>query len=220
MYNIEKIGREVLKEFLNNIRKPENINIKNKIINSILIFILGILLGLISKWLDSRSFNNSLLNYLDLGNFFSEMAIWLLCALAISIYSKTPIRASINVFLFFISMTTSYHLYTIMFKGFNPRNYMMTWYTLTIMSPILAYITWYAKSKSKYSIIINSIIIFIMLISCFNIGMWYFDMKDILYTITFITSLFVIYKDIKIISTSFIIGLILSFIIRVPIISG
>ena len=54
-----------------------------------------------------------------------------------------------------------------------------------------------------------------MLVSCFNIGMWYFDIKGILYTITFIASLFVIYKDIKIISVSFIIGLLLSFIIRV-----
>lgn len=210
-----------MKEFLNNIRKQENNQrFKRKIINTLLIFLLGIILGFISKWLDSRDFDNAILNYLDLGNFFSNMAIWLFIALAISIYSKSPKRASVNVFLFFLGMIISYHLYTILFNGFNPRNYMMIWYGFTIVSPILAYISWYAKSNSKYSIVINSIIIFVMLVACFNIGMWYFDFKNILYTITFISSLYIIYKDIKIISISLIIGLILSFIIRIPFISG
>lgn len=210
-----------MKDFLNNIRKQENNDSFNrKIINTLSILLLGITLGFISKWLDSRTFNNTILNYLDLGNFLSNMAIWLFMALVISIYSKSPKRASINAFFFFLGMTSIYHLYTILLNGFNPKNYMMIWYGFTLISPILAYISWYTKSNSKYSIIINSIVILVMLVSCFNIGMWYFDWKGILYTITFIGSLFIIYKDIKIISISFIIGLILSFIIRIPFISG
>ena len=210
-----------MKQFLNNIRKEDNkYSFRRKTINTILILILGIVLGFTSKWLDSRCFDNKVLDYLDLGNFFSNMAIWLFSALAISIYSKSPIRASINVFLFFLGMTISYHLYTIMFNGFNPKNYMMIWYGFTIISPVLAYIIWFAKSHSIYSIIINSIIIFVMLVSCFNIGMWYIDKRGILYTITFIGSICIIYKDIKIISISFLIGLILSFIIKIPFISG
>lgn len=210
-----------MKEFLNNIRKQDNnYSNKKKNINTILILLLGIILGFISKRIDSKTFNNIVLDYLDLGNFFSNMAIWLFIALLISIYSKSPKRSSINVFIFFLGMTITYHINTIIFNGFNPKNYMMIWYGFTIISPILAYIIWYAKSNNIYSIIINTIIIFIMLISCFNIGMWYFDTKGILYTITFIMTLFIIYKDIKIISISLIIGLILSFIIRIPFISG
>ena len=210
-----------MKEFLNNIRKQENkCSIKKIIITASIIFFVGILLGFISKWLDSRTFDIEVLDYLDLGNFFSNMAIWLFIALAISIYSKSPKTASINVFLFFLGMTISYHLYTILFNGFNPKEYMMIWYGFTLLSPLLAYISWYSKSNSKYSIIINSIIIFVMLVSCFNIGMWYFDFRGILYTVTFIASMIIIYKNIKIISISFIIGLLLSFIIRIPFISG
>ena len=44
-----------MKEFLNKIRVPdENTTMKSKIVNTILIFLLGIILGLFSKWLDIR----------------------------------------------------------------------------------------------------------------------------------------------------------------------
>ena len=210
-----------MKEFLNNIRKENNdYSIKRKVINTILIFISGILLGLLSKYLDSKSFDNRILNYLDLGNFFSNMAIWLFIAISISVFSKSPKRASINVFLFFIGMCISYHLYTILFNGFNPRNYMMIWYGLTIISPVLAYICWYSKSDNKISIIITSIIMIVMNQACLSLGMWYFDFKGILYTLTLIGTIIVLYKKPFNIGVSFIIGLFLACIIRIPFISG
>lgn len=213
-------------KFLENIRKEEhNDNITRKILYSLCILIIGIILGTLSKWLDNLSINNeiwwhNIIERLDLNNFFSNMAIWIFIALAISVYSHSPKRASINVFLFLLGITLSYHLYTILYSGFNPKSYMMLWYGITLISPLLAYITWYAKSNSNYSIIINSIIIFVMLTSCFSIGKWYFDLKNILYTLTFIASLIVIYKNIRITSISFIIGLLLSFIFHIPLISG
>ena len=116
-------------------------------------------------------------------------------------------------------MCASYHMYTILFSGFNPSEYMKIWYGLTIISPLLAYIIWYSKSESRISIIINSVIMLIMITVCFSVGMFYFDIKSILDTLVFIGTVLVLYKRPTIFISIFI-GLVLSFFIRIPYISG
>lgn len=206
-------------EKLNKIRTPEdNILLKNKVINTILIFTFGIVLGIIAKWLDNLAIDNSIwwqhiIGNLNLNNVLSEFGIWLLIALAISVYSKSPLRAALNVFLFFVGMNVSYHLYTIMFSGFNPKSYMMIWYGLTIVSPILAFICWYSKGERVQSIIISSLIIGVMFKICFSIGLVYFGFKSIIDTLIFIASLIILYKKPKNILISLICGIVIGFIV-------
>lgn len=207
-------------EILTKIREQDKTLVfSKKVINTFIVLVLGIVLGIFSKWLDNTPLNDSimwkrfLLGYLDLGNVFSMIGIWLLIALCISIYSATPLRASINVFIFFLGMNISYHIYTIIFAGFNPMNYMMIWYFLTLFSPILAFICWYSKGAGIIPVIINTCIIAIMILCCFGIGMWYFDFTSIINTIIFITTLIILYNTPQKSIITLIGGLVIAFVV-------
>ena len=196
----------------------KSLKMKNKIINTFLIFLFGVVLGIFSKWLDNLSIDDSvwwqhILGILDLRNVFSLFGIWLFFAITISIFSKTPRRASINVLLFFLGMTVSYHLYTIRFCGFNQMKYMMIWYGFTLISPLLAYVCWYAKGQNKVSMIISSLILSVMFISSFHIGIWYFDLKSIIDLLIFIGTVIVLYVNPKNTIYSLVISIILAFMI-------
>ena len=99
-----------MNKFLNDIRSVENsISGNQKIINTIAVLFLGIALGTFSKFLDFRQAElPSVLmvvdGALDVHNFLGRFAVWVLIALCISIYSNSAIRASVNVFVFFVSI--------------------------------------------------------------------------------------------------------------------
>lgn len=209
-----------MRERLDKIRMPEtDTNQSAQITNSILILLLGIVLGVFSKWLDGMAIDDTiwwqyLLGILDLRNVFSEFAIWLLLALMISVYSKSPIRAGLNVFLFFMGMCSSYHLYTIIFCGFNPRRYMMIWYAITLFSPLLAFVCWYGKGRTKISLIIDTLILAVMMASCFAIGLWYFDFISVINTLIFLITVFVLYSTPKYTAISLTGAILLAFGVR------
>lgn len=210
-----------MKNFFSNIRTPDKtLKTSKKIINTILIFLLGILLGIFSKWLDNLGINDAIwwqhiLGILDLRNVFSDIGIWIFLAITISVLSKTPLRASLNAFLFFVGMTVSYHLYTIWFSGFNPKSYMMIWYGITAITPILAFICWYAKGNNKISIIISSGILAVMLLSTFSIGFMYFYFKSIIDTLLFFGTMIVLYMKPKNSVYSLLLAIVFAFVSRV-----
>lgn len=192
-----------MKECLNNIRSSnKELATHKKIMNTFLIFVFGIALGIFSKWLDNMAINDStwwqrILGILDLRNIFSNFGIWIFLTICISLFSNSPRRASINVFLFFVVMTIAYHLYTILFCDFNPARYMMIWYGITIFTPILAYICHYAKGNGKISFVINACIMAIILLPLFAIGMWYFDFQSLIDTLLFIGAVAILHSNLK-----------------------
>ena len=89
--------------------------------------------------------------------------------------------------------------------------YMMIWYGITFISPIIAYICWYAKSTSKISIVICSLILYVMLSSSFGIGRWFVDLKNVIDTIIFVGTIIVLYVKPKSTIISVVAALFLSF---------
>ena len=183
---------------------------------AILIFFAGVALGIFSKWLDTLALDEAiwwhrLLEVLDLGNFFSDMAIWLLLALAIALFSNTRTEAAGNVFLFFAGMCIAYHLFSVLFGGFNPLSYMMRWYLNTLISPLLALLCRYAKEEGILSLFLSAGILGVFLLSCFAIGWIYVDFRGVLYGIVFLAAVCLMYKNPKQLLISLLGGLLLAF---------
>ena len=110
---------------------------------------------------------------LDFHNFLSTLTPWLFIAVCIAIYSAAPIRAAINVFAFFVGMVSGYYLYCNFVAGFFPKSYAMIWVGLTILSPLLAFICWYAKGKGAAAIVISAGILSFFINCAFSFGGFY-----------------------------------------------
>ncbi len=190
-----------MNKFLNDIRSAENsISGNQKIINTIAVLFLGIALGTFSKFLDFRqaelpSVLMAVDGALDVHNFLGRFAVWVLIALCISIYSNSAIRASVNVFVFFVSMVTSYYLYSNYVAGFFPRSYAMIWFGFTIISPFLAFVCWYAKGKSKPAFVLSILILAVLFNMTFVYGWGYFKALSVLELAVFIIGLTVLRRD-------------------------
>ena len=187
--------------FLNDIRNAENpISNNRKLINTIALLFFGIALGTFSKYLDFRqaelpSVLMAINGVLDIGNFLGRFAIWVLIALCISIYSNSAIRASINVFVFFVGMVASYYLYSNYIAGFFPRSYAIIWFGFTAVSPLLSFACWYARGKSKLALILSALILAVLFNMCFVYGVGYFSARSVLEVIVFIIGFIVLRRD-------------------------
>lgn len=184
--------------FFNRIRcANKQMPMSKKILHSIAVLFFGIVLGTVSKFLDTTPSNELpfIIERLDVRNFLGRFAIWILIAVCISIYSNSSIRAAVNVFTFFLGMVTSYYLYSKFIAGFFPRSYAMIWFGLTAISPLLAFVCWYAKGKSKISLAISSLIIAVLFNMTFSYGWIYFDIYSSLELIVFICGLIILRRS-------------------------
>ena len=181
--------------FFSRIRSVEQqLSLGKMVRNTAAIALLGILLGLFSKYLDYRqaqlpAFLMFLDETFDLHNFLGRFAIWIVLAVAISICSNSPLRAAINVFAFFVGMVVSYYWYSAFIAGFFPKSYAIIWAGFTMLSPILAFLCWYAKGKGWISLVLSSAICAVLFNLTFAYGLTYFDLRSSLELITFLCSL-------------------------------
>lgn len=121
-------------------------------------FIAGLILGTVSRLLDIYTQN--------LGNIFSEMAIWILICVLISIYSKSKKMAMINVFTFCISMLITYYWIAMITNGVYSMIFIKGWFVFSCCCPIFAYFTWKTKQKGIFAKIISiGIVVFSVLSS-------------------------------------------------------
>lgn len=182
------------------------------------VLLLGLALGVFAKWLDNLAPDSTigwhrLLEALDLRNVFSGFAVWLVLALAVAVFSRSPARAALHTFLFFLGMCASYHLYTVLFSGFNPRRYMMIWYALTALSPLLGALCWFGKGKTLPSILIDACILAVLAGFCFSIGWVYFAWNGAVNALLFAAGAAVLFSSPGQTLAALLLGLALAFLI-------
>lgn len=119
--------------------------------------IIGATLGVISRLLDIYTSN--------LGNIFSQMSIWILFGILISIFSSSKVKAMLNIFPFCIGMLLTYYVVAFITKGVYSSTYIIGWTIFAFCSPLLAYFTWMTKEKGVFPKIISVGIIAVTVLS-------------------------------------------------------
>lgn len=190
-----------MKSFLEKIRKPRtDIPLNKQIAETIGIILFGLVLGVLQKWIDGAAANALpvVMQQLDIGNYFGRLAIWILLATIISVYAKSPLRAAINTFFFFISMLAGYYLYCNYILGFLPKTYMMIWSAISFATFFMAYICWYAKGEGIIAIFISSMIMGVLLAQAFHLSITQgFYMYHFLEVLTWIMSVILLRRKPK-----------------------
>ena len=120
-------------------------------------FLIGLLLGIGSRLLDIYIRN--------LGNIFSQMSIWILFGVLISIYSSSKKRAMLNILPFCIGMLITYYFVAFITKGVYSAVFIAGWTVFALLSPIMAYFTHMTKEKGVFPKLIGIGIIIVSLLS-------------------------------------------------------
>ena len=128
-----------------------------KILNPFMMFIIGLILGVISRLLDIYTQN--------LGNIFSELAIWILFGVLISINSETKKKAMLNIFPFCIGMLLTYYFVAFITKGVYSKDYIIGWTVFALFSPMMAYFTWKTKEDGILPKLISVAIVLVSILS-------------------------------------------------------
>ena len=119
--------------------------------------VVGVISGVASRLLDIYTQN--------LGNIFSQMAIWILFGAFISIYSSSKKKAMLNIFPFCIGMLITYYIVAFITDGVYSNIFIMGWTIFALCSPGFAFFTWITKEKGILPKIISIGIILVSLLT-------------------------------------------------------
>ena len=109
--------------------------------NSLLILLLGAALGALGKWADFHS--------PWLAELTSGISLWILLATAVALYSRTAMRAALNVFLLLGGMVGAYYLTAMLTNSVWGESFLIGWGVAAVLSAVPGYLVWFAKGRSR-----------------------------------------------------------------------
>lgn len=116
------------------------------LLNPLSMLLAGLLLGIAARLFD--------IYFQNLGEIFSQRAIWILLGIGITIYSPTKNAAMGNIFPFCMGMLATYYVTAAITHGIYSRTFIIGWTLFALASPVMAYFAWMAKEPGAFSKII------------------------------------------------------------------
>lgn len=116
---------------------------QSKFLNPWVMFLTGLAIGVASRLFD--------IYFVNLGELFSQMAIWILIGTLISIYSPTRKAAMLNIFPFCIAMLITYYATAIITDGVYGWSFIFGWTVFALFSPLMAFLAWTAKCDGAFA---------------------------------------------------------------------
>lgn len=130
---------------------------RKKILNPITMLLAGLFLGVASRLFD--------IYFDNLGNIFSQMAVWILLGTLIAIYSPTKKAAMLNILPFCLGMLVTYYAVAVITRGVYSVPVIIGWTVFAFLSPVMAYFAWMAKGPGVFPKIISVGIVAVSVLS-------------------------------------------------------
>ena len=128
-----------------------------RILNPFTMLCFGLAIGVVARLLDIFTTN--------LGEIFSQMAVWILMGTLISIYSRTAKQAMVNVPAFCLGMLLTYYIAAALSHGVYSREFIIGWTVFALCSPVMAYFAWLTKERGLFPKIVRVGIIAVSILS-------------------------------------------------------
>ena len=167
-------------------REPDtSATLPASILSTLLIAVFGGGVGIVAQAAEYFGANSTIwwqdiIKDMQMNVVFTKFPIWFLLGLTVAVCSQRPLKAAINEFVFFLFTIVGRMAFPRVFPEAAAPEHIGTWVLITVISVPLALIFWYAKSRSVYSIIFDGIIIGVLAAYCFDCGMIYFHMTDVM----------------------------------------
>lgn len=157
-----------------------------KISSIINAMITGVVLGLAAKLVDSPNINPI---FDAIGG---RLGIWVFVAALLSVFSYSPKLAAVKIFAFFGSMLTVYYVYTTFVLHFFPERAIVFWSICAVVSPVCAYIMWYARGRGLFSNIVSALPITVLLSEGFELRNAYLPIHTHYYLVPWLMGIYLI----------------------------
>ena len=137
--------------------------IKNIILHPISMLIIGLITGVIVKLIDIY-FRVQHWGF-SLSDVFSQLGVWIVVGVIISLFSKNKRYAMLNVFLFSIGMLITYYLTAEVTNSVYGWTFIKGWAVFACCSPLMAYLVTLTKNKGLFPLIIKIGILAVYLVT-------------------------------------------------------